>query len=477
MILAVAIVTGFQSQIRDKVIGFGSHIQINSFTANNSFESAPVLIDQPFYHNLDTVDGVRHIQTYATKTGIIQTREEIQGIVAKGVGADFDWSFFEDKIDTGSMLNITAEHKTDSILIPKYLANKLKLSLGDTMTTYFLHQRMKPKARRFIVGGIYETGLEEFDQQLIICDIKHIQKLNNWGVQAYLLAVADCLDDSIAVSAQANGMYQNYEYEWFNDTWEGEGPHKICPTQDTSITVVVTDVSKRYSGERTIPDTATLRIEFNKPRGEGCACKEDDFTTYLSTSGGSSKYYSGGFEVLLDDYDDLRKMDDIIYQNISGDFNTVTIVEQFREIFGWLEMIDVNVVVIIILMFVVAAINMSSTLLVLILEKTNMIGILKSMGHRNWNIRKVFLYNAAYLIAKGLFWGNLIGIILCLVQHYFGIIKLPQDSYYISTVPINLDWWHILFLNIGTILVCMWAMLAPSYLITRISPVKAIRFN
>lgn len=478
MILAVSIVTGFQSQIRDKVIGFGSHIQINSFASNNSYESSPILIQQDFYPAIDTVDGVRHIQTYATKTGIIQTKEEIQGIIAKGVGTDFDWTFFDSKMDSGNVMQLADGKRSDSILISSHLGKKLQLKLGSKITTYFFGQKGKTLIGKYIVGGMYTTGLAEFDQQLMVMDIQHIQKLNHWGVAAFLAATAECEDGKIGVTAKGVSHYQKFDYNWDNNNWSGPGPHWVCPTQDTTIRVIITGISAHYSDPPTIPDTAWLTLNFKEPMPIGrCPCEGTDFDTYLEKSGGSGKYYTGGFEVLLDEYDDLRKMDDIIYYNIDNEFSTVTIVEQFPEIFGWLEMIDVNVEVIIILMILVAVINMTSALLVLILEKTTMIGILKSMGLSNWNIRKVFLYNAIYLVGKGLFWGNVIGVSLCLLQQYTGILTLPQDSYYISEVPISINWWHIFLLNLGTVFVCFMALIAPTFLITRISAIKAIRFT
>lgn len=483
MILAVSIITGFQSQIRDKVIGFGSHIQINSFASNISYESVPVLINQEFYPHLDTVDGVRHIQVFATKPGIIQTDDEIQGIVAKGVGEDFDWGFFADKMKKGKVLSFHPSERNDTVMISTYMSKKLLLDMGDTLTTYFLHQELKPRVRRFIIGGIYETGLEDFDRTLMIVDIRHIQRLQDWGVRTVLFAglidSSDVILPGIGVEARATGMYGNFEYEWVgHPEWEGPGPHPIMPTSDTSFQLIVTDLYIRDVVEKTLPDTAWLEIKFNAPIPADGIFGEDDFDTYLETSGGSGKYYAGGFEVMLNEYDDLLKMDDIIYHKMIGNqFDTTTILDQFPEIFGWLEMIDVNVELIIWLMIIVAVINMTSALLVLILEKTTMIGVLKAMGHSNWSIRKVFLYNAAYLIGKGLLWGNVIGITLCWIQYQFGVISLPQDSYYISTVPISFNLWHILLLNAGTIVVCMWALLAPTYLITRITPVKAIRFN
>jgi len=368
MLISVAIVTGFQSEIRAKVIGFGSHIQITSYDSDNTIETSPVDRNQSFYPHLDTVPGIRHIQVYATKSGIIKTDEEIQGVIIKGIGTDFDWSFFEKNLIKGKRIHLSDTGKSNDIVISNIIAKKLKLEVGDKLLMYFIQQ--PPRLRKFEIAGIYESGLEKFDQAYVLADIRHIQKLNDW--------------DENQVS---------------------------------------------------------------------------------------------GFEVLLENFSDLEKMDEFIYKYIGMELYSTKITDRHRDIFGWLELQDWNVVIIIALMVLVAGINMISALLILILERTNMIGILKAMGANNWSIRKVFLYNATYLISIGLLWGNIIGVSLCMLQKYFGIITLPKESYYISVVPINFDWLTLLLLNIGTLLLCTLMLIIPSYVVTKITPVKAIRFN
>lgn len=369
MIIAIAIVTGFQSEIRDKVIGFGSHIQITNYDFNTSFEPNPISKNQQFYPHLDTVSGIRHIQVYATKAGIIKTDKEIQGVVLKGIGSDFDWSFFKNKIVEGTHFQLSDTLKSNDILISRHIASKLKLKAGDDLIMYFIQR--PPRMRKFKISGIYETGLEEFDKLYVMVDIAHIQKLNDWR-----------------------------------------------------------------------------------------------------------KDQVGGFEVLIDNYEDLDKLGNYIYFNIIGpELSSQTIKEIQPQIFDWLELQNMNVQIILFLMVLVAGINMISALLVIILERINMIGILKALGAQNWGIRKIFLYIATYLIGKGLLWGNLIGLTLCIIQQQFGIITLDQKSYYVSVVPINIDLLYILWLNTGTLIICVLFLIIPSYVITRITPVKAIRFN
>lgn len=370
MIVAFAIVSGFQREIRNKVIGFGSHIQITSYDSQNTYEASPISIDQDFYPDIDTVEGIKHIQIYATKAGIIKTKEEIYGVVVKGIGSDFDWTFFNEKIIEGSSFIIDQQKVENSILLSNHIATKMKLDVGDKIFLYFIQKNGQLRPKDFIVKGIYQTGLEQFDNLYVIADIAHIQKRNGW-----------------------------------------------------------------------------------------------------------KKNQVGGFEVLIDNYKDLDKFGEFIYGNVGYDLHSSTIKEQNPDIFNWLELQDMNVNVIIILMVIVAVINIISALLILILERTNMIGILKALGMPNWNVRKIFLYNATYLIVKGLLWGNVIGIIICLAQQYFGFLTLPEESYYVSVVPIELNFINIILLNVGTLAVCILMLLIPSYVITKISPVKAIRFD
>jgi lipoprotein-releasing system permease protein len=369
MFIAVAILTGFQKEVREKVIGFGAHIQISHYDENSSLETKPISMHQDFYPSLETVKGIRHIQVYATKAGIIKTADQIQGIVLKGIGPDYDLSFFSNKMIAGHLIHLSDTGKSNDVMISKNLAALLKLRLNDDIRMYFI-SGTSTLGRKFHIAGIYETGLEEFDKLYVLCDIKHIQKLNNWQ-----------------------------------------------------------------------PDEV------------------------------------GGFEVILDNFNDLDKMGKYVYRKIGMTLDAKTIRDLYPQIFDWLDLQDTNVLIILVLMVLVSGITMISTLLILILERTTMIGILKALGMPNGGIRRVFLINAAYIIGQGLFWGNLIGVTLCIVQQKYGIITLPQESYYVSVVPVNLDGWNILLLNAGTVVVCLAMLLVPSYVTSRISPVRAIRFS
>jgi len=375
MILAVAILTGFKKQIREKVVGFGSHIQIMNFDSNVSFETTPISDTQNFIPKIKQIAGIEHIQVFATKAGIIRTDEDIQGVVLKGIGSDFDWSYFKSNMVDGSVFTVTDTGRTDKVIISKKISNMLRLKTGDSFTMLFVQD--PPRMRKFTISGIYETSLEEFDKMYVFCDIEHIKKLNGWK------------DDQVS-----------------------------------------------------------------------------------------------GFEVYINDFDKLDEMtsevrDAIGYKITEEDtkFKITNIRIRYPQIFDWLNFQDINVIIIILLMLIVAGFNMISGLLILILEKTNMIGVLKSLGAEDITIRRVFLYQAAYLIGKGLFWGNLIGIGLAFLQLKTGLITLDPTSYYIKTVPVNLELTHLLLLNAGTMAAIIVMLLVPSQLISRISPVKAIRYD
>jgi len=369
MFVAIAILTGFQKEIREKVIGFGGHIQVSHFMENPSIESRPVEKNQPFLPGLKHTKGIRHIQVYGIKAGIIKTKDEIQGVILKGDGSDFDWSFFQNKIVEGHRFNVTDTGKTDEVIISKALANMLKLNVNDDLRMYFISGD-NTLGRKFKISGIYETGFEELDKLYVIGDIHHIQKLNGW-------------------------------------------------TQEQV----------------------------------------------------------GGFEILIDKFKDIDRMGALVYHQIGFRLDASTIKQLYPQIFDWLDLQDINVLIILILMILVSAITMISTLLILILERTNMIGILKSLGMSNSAIRKIFLYNAVYIIGLGMLWGNILGFAICLFQQKTGMLTLPQESYYMPVVPIYLNGWNILLLNIFTLVICYLMLILPSFIVTRIRPIKAIRFS
>jgi lipoprotein-releasing system permease protein len=371
MMISMATGSGFQHKIRDKISGFKGHIQITNYDDNNSEVSInPIDKNQDFYPEFKTIDGIKKVQIFANKAGVIMTATDFEGIVFKGVSANYDWSFFQEYLVEGRLPNFNQQRVRD-VLLSKTVVDKLQLKLNDTITVFFMKaaKNKAPSRYKLVVVGIYDSGFSQFDKSLMIGDIKETQRLNKWN-------------------------------------------------------------------ENQI----------------------------------------GGFEVLLDNFDDINQKGNEIYSTIGSTLNSTTIVESYDVIFEWIELFDNNVWFIIGIMILVASINMITALLVLILERVQMVGILKALGSDNWGIRKIFLYNATYLILKGLLWGNVIGITLLLVQHYFGIITLDPASYHVTTVPVYINVFSVIMLNLGTLILCFLMLLIPSYIITKINPSKSIQF-
>jgi lipoprotein-releasing system permease protein len=375
MIVAVTIVTGFKKEISNKVIGFGSHIQLVNMDSNTSYETSPVSQSIDIIDEIAALPEIRHVQTFAIKAGIIKTEENIQGAVLKGTGSDYKWDFINENIVEGVPIIINDSIRSNEVLISESVASLLKLEVGDSFNMYFIQD--PPRARKFTITGIYRTSLVEFDKLFIYADIKHIQRLNNWN-----------------------------------------------PDQVSGFEIMLNDI------------------------------RDAESATYK-----------------------LREITALDFAADGSRLKVIPIQEKYNQIFDWLNLQDMNVIIIIVLMLVVAGFNMISGLLILILERTNMIGILKGLGSLNSSIRKIFLYQSAYLALKGLFWGNLIGLTICFLQHQFSVINLDPESYYLDTVPINFNLLHLFLLNIGTLISTLIFLLIPSMIIARVSPEKAIRFN
>lgn len=370
MILTVAIVTGFQGQIQEKVIGFGSHIQVSKFDNNESYEPTPIDKRQDFIQLVKAMPEVKHIQTYAIKAGIMKANNEMDGIVLKGIDENFDWSFFSQNLKEGNIFSVRTGKRTRAILVSRVLAGRLQLHVGDSVPVYFI-QDQKQRVKKFGVAGIYETGLGgQFDDVMVLGDLAYVQDMNGW-------------------------------------------------------------------------DTSQV----------------------------------GGFEITLSDFRKLERVTEEVNGVIGFDLRAFSIKEIHRTVFSWLGAQDVNAKFIVILMLGVCCINMVSALLILILERTQMIGILKSLGSSDWSIRKIFVINAGYLVGLGMLGGNLLGLGIALGQNKFGWFKLDPASYFLSAVPMNIDITHILILNAATLIICILVLIVPTYLVTRISPVRAIRFT
>lgn len=369
MILAVAIVKGFKSEIREKVRGFSGDIQVSRLDLNTSYENSPFTISGDKLDTLKAYPGIDYLQAFATKPGIINTQDEIEGVILKGVDKEYHWDYFRKTLVEGDVLDFSPKEKPENqILISKYTADRLNLKVGDDFLMYFIENSLRK--RKFVIQGIYNLGVEEVDNTFVIGDIALIRSLNKWE------------------------------------------PNEV-----------------------------------------------------------------GGYEIRVNNFDQLVPIADRVYDNLGLNLRSSTVRETYPAIFEWLSLLDVNTQVILILMMAVAVINMISALLIMILERTNMIGVLKALGSTNWTIRRIFLYNACYLIGLGLLLGNVVGIGLGAFQSATHFFTLDQASYYINFVPVQLELTDILLLNAGTLIISLMVLLIPSLLVTRISPLKSISFK
>ncbi|MBN8702875.1 MAG: ABC transporter permease [Bacteroidetes bacterium] len=382
MIITVSIVTGFQQAIRDKVAGFGAHVQITNFDDNNSGEPLPIASNQAFLEDLKKHPNIKSIQPFIVKNGIIKTQDEIEGVVLKGVDSSYNWNFLQTNLTEGRLPNISSDSISKDILISKIVASRLHLKIGDKLFIYFVTQKKdyensdsaivqyEQRIRDFKICGIFDTGLEDFDKKSVWVDIQQLQKINYWP------------------------------------------PNQIA-----------------------------------------------------------------GFEILLHTIENLNPTADYISTEIGPLYSSKTIQQANPTIFSWLDLQDMNAIIVIALMIIVASINMIATLLILILEQTNLIGILKAIGAKNFTIRKIFLYHALYILFVGILAGNILGIGLCFLQQKFEFLTLAKETYYLSVVPINIDFVSIGLLNLLIVICCILFLIIPSYIISKISPIKSIKFE
>ena len=376
MIVTVSVVVGFKHQVRDKVVGLGSDMIVTHFDTQKSYETEPVYVNDSLMHVLQSAEGVKHVQRYSTKAGMIMTDDDFLGMVLKGVAEEYDWLFLKRHLQEGEIPVFTDTASTNRTLISRTIANKLNLKVGDKLYTYYVDGD-KVRARRLEVSGIYQTNFSMYDNLFLLTDLYTVNRLNSWK-----------------------------------------------PGQVTGVELEVTDYA---------------RLEETK---EG-----------------------------------IREQVDMQTDRYGNTYYVQTVEETNPQIFAWLDLLDLNVWVILILMTGIAGFTMISGLLIIILERTNMIGILKAMGADNWAIRKVFLNFSVFLISRGMMWGNLIGLSFVILQSQFHVFRLDPATYYVDSVPVEFNVWLFLLLNVCTLLVSVLMLVGPSYLITRIHPAKSIRFE
>lgn len=391
MIITSALLRGFKSEISEKIFGFWGHVHIAATQSGDGlFEAVPFSKDAGWIDSLRNLKGavpysatvkslgfgessnagVRKVQTYIVKPGVIQTKDEIEGILLKGAGDDFEWSFFKKYLRDGKLPDLSDSTESRMVILSEQTAARVNLRVGDPFLVHFPEGREMRKLR-FEVGGLYRTGLEEYDTQFAIVDQRVLQRILKWT-----------------------------------------------------------------------PDQVS------------------------------------GVELILEDVDDLAGMSAHVYFDIvPPNIYAESVRERFPGIFEWLDLQDLNEYVIIGLMLLVSVINMLTTLLILILERSNMVGVLRTLGMSGKSLQNIFLRFGLRVLLRGLFWGNLIGLGLSFIQKWTGIISLSEENYYLSTAPISINWWMWIALNVGTVLVVMGLLLIPAMFVTRIDPVKTIRFD
>jgi lipoprotein-releasing system permease protein len=371
MIAAVSILRGFQSEIRDKISGFAAHIRVNPFSSEATQGNEAMIVQPGLVEKIAGISGVKHIEVTAYKTGILRVGDQFEGIILKGAGPDFYDGFMAGKLWKGALPDFRDTVLYYDIVISRDISDLLKIDTGMQVRMFFLNEgETQPRARRFRVAGIYDTGLEDFDKLYVLCDIRHIRRLNGWETDE-----------------------------------------------------------------------------------------------------------AGLLEIRVDDIKKLEEVTRAVYQVIPVDLNVSNIQDNYPQIFDWLQLQDINVVVILILMIAVSAMAMTSALVILIIEKTRIIGTMKALGASNGLMRQVFLAAAAIIAFKGMLWGNLVGVLLMWLQSHFRLVRLPRESYYMEYVPVLLDLSNVLLINIITFVLCVFVLILPTYIIAHISPLKAIRFR
>ena len=376
MLISVSVVLGFKHTIRDKVIGFGSHIQVGSFMTLQTGDFYPIQMDDSMLTILKTIPGVKHVQRYAMKQGILKTDHDFLGVIFKGIGAEYDTTFLHQNMRQGHIPRFTDNASSNKILISQSIADKLGVKANDKIYSYFIDKN-GVRTRRFTIEGVYQTNLSQYDDITCFTDLYTAVKLNGW---------------------------------------------------------------------------------------------EDDQTT--------------GAELTVKDFSQLDDVENLVVKKVNrtldhyGEtYSSKTIRELCPQIFSWLDLLDLNVWIILALMIAVAGVTMISGLLIIILERTVMIGILKALGARNKTIRHTFMWFAAFIIGKGMLIGNIVGLGLISLQQFTGLVKLNPQTYYVNTVPVEYNIPLFIILNVATLLICLFVLIAPSYLISHIHPAKSMRYE
>jgi len=519
-LITIAIVTGFQNEIRTKITSFNAPLFISKAGTTGFYDCEPIHKNGFSLPELSKIEGIASINSVSYKPALLQSdkfqdriklasgkdslisRQEIAGIIMKGVEKNYNWNFIKSNLIQGRIPTFNSSKVSNEIVLSEKICQQLNFELNEEISAFYV--KNQPVQRRYKIVGIFKTGLEEYDKKIIFCDLREVQRMNDYGISS-VIELGDTLNENgaIVVKAVTSGSMENLQFDWGNgkDIYSG---FYLNSLRDTTIRLIVYQMNYDSNTAKAM-DTAYLKIETPKTvfgrsllkNHEGNLVKSEVTSSAYTMSDGKTTInvnslegkgnyqdYIAGMEVHIEDWKNLTKVEEALKSKLEmqptsyGELLQVSsILKNEGDLFAWLSFLDYNVMIILFLMLIIGIINVGSAMLVLIVMRTNFIGILKAMGATNWSIRKVFLFQASYLIIKGLIYGNIIGVSLCLIQSQFGLFTLDPTVYYLDKVPVELTVFNWLGINAITFIVCVSSLLLPSFVVTRISPSKAIRFN
>lgn len=514
-LLTLAVVTGFQNEIRRKVTGFSAPLFIQHQNNKDFYEADPIRSSKKVEDVVSNINGILKMEKVAYKPGMLQSQDgiingknyekEVIGLVFKGVEKNYNWKFIQEHLTKGRLPNFNTNEPSDEIIISEKISKMLHLKLNDEVSGFFVKDQ--PLSRKFKIIGIYNTGFEDYDSKLVICDIRVNQKLNDWGVSSQLNIGDSLWNKNLLVRLDVHGNENSLVYDWGNGKNTYRGQLLPLETKDTMLHAKIFHLNPNTQ-EFEFQSESHIRIKYlglQKTFGKGSeitkyslnasgskykviiqtdAYSDKVFEITSTSDNGTSNQFISGYEIHIKDWNQLKEIESQIKDELEMVptehkelVKVVSIIDLEQDLFTWLGFLDVNVAIIVILMLIIGIINMGSALLVLIVIRTNFIGLFKALGAQNKTIRRIFLYQASYLIGKGLLIGNIIGLGLYFLQKNYKIITLNPEVYYLDSVPLELTFTHFIALNIGSFAVCILALLIPSSVITRINPVRAITFN
>ena len=507
-LLTLAVVNGFQNEIRRKVTGFSAPLFIQNENNADFYESDPIHSSKMIDGILSSIDDVQGFNRVAYKPGLIQAigkRTDVIGLVFKGIDSAYNFTFLKDHLKEGKIPDFAKEVSSSDILVSARICKQLNLKLNDEVSAFFVKD--SPISRTFNIVGIYDTGFEDYDEKLVICDIRVTQKLNDWGISGQLDLWDSLVNNKFVVSLTLQGNPSNLSYDWGKGLTQFRGQYLPTELSDTTLHLKLYETTsqnktqlidshrinirylntartaERASGEpyKEILDESGLHYRFYYPVN-----KEETriYEVKITAGNGTSDDFISGYEIHTKDWYRMKETNKDITKSIKliltehGEMvKVVSIFDLEQDLFNWLAFLDINVVIILVLMMLIGIINMGSALLVLIIIRSNFIGLMKAMGSSDGQLRGIFLIQAAYLVGSGMLIGNLVGLGIYWIQRYTGILKLNPEVYYLDKVPMELTFNSFILLNIGSFVVCMVALLLPSALIARVNPVKTIKFN